>query len=161
MVTRDDFSRKLGSMTKKWEIYIAVIIPVRRWSQWGGLGWGGVGWGWWRSLHLNTSLMLRRWCGSLHMNTSLMLRKLGWGGVGWGWCRSLHMNTSLMLRRTGVGWGWGGVDHWRSENFAGACKQKRQFGETIQTQVFCGRWWQPCREYARTNQSNHASVRHS
>ena len=26
------------------------------------------------------------------------------------------------------------------ENFAGACKQKRQFGETIQTQVFRGRW---------------------
>ena len=23
-------------------IYIPVIIPVRRWSQW-GLGWGGVG----------------------------------------------------------------------------------------------------------------------
>ena len=162
-------------------IYIPVIIPVRRWSQWGGLGWGGVGmmtflaperifdatemmsflshehifdatemmsflahehifdatenwgglgWGWWRSLHLNTSLMLRRWCGSLHM-----LRR---------WCRSLHMNTSLMLRRTGVG--WGGVDHWRSENFAGACKQKRQFAETIQTQVLRGRWWQPCRE---------------
>ena len=21
--------------------YIPVIIPVRRWSQWGGLGWGG------------------------------------------------------------------------------------------------------------------------
>ena len=31
--------------------------------------WGGVGWGWWRSLHMNTSLMLRRtgvgWGGSL------------------------------------------------------------------------------------------------
>ena len=26
-------------------VYIPVIIPVRRWSQWGGLGWGGVGWG--------------------------------------------------------------------------------------------------------------------
>ena len=26
-----------------------------------GVGWGGVGWGWWRSLHANTSLMLRRW----------------------------------------------------------------------------------------------------
>ena len=76
---------------------------------WGGVGWGGVGmmtflahehifdgWGWWRSLHMNTSLMLRRWCRSLHMNTSLMLRRTG---VGWGWWRSLHMNTSLMLRR--------------------------------------------------------------
>ena len=79
---------------------------------WFGVGWGGdddvpctwthpwcfgeVGWGWWRSLHMNTSLMLRRWCRSLHMNTSLMLRR---SGVGWGWWRSLHMNTSLMLRR--------------------------------------------------------------
>ena len=41
----------------------------------GGLGWGGVGWGWWRSLHMNTSLMLRRWWRPLHMNTSLMLQK--------------------------------------------------------------------------------------
>ena len=45
------------------------------------LGWGGVGWGWWRSLHMNTSLMLRKWFRSLHMNTSLMLRK-NWGGWG-------------------------------------------------------------------------------
>ena len=37
----------------------------------GELGWVGVGWGWWRSLHMNTSLMLRRWWPSLHMNTSL------------------------------------------------------------------------------------------
>ena len=163
-------------------IYIPVIIPVRRWSQWGGLGWGGVGWWWWRSLHMNTSLMLRRWCRSLHMNTSLMLRR---------WCRSLRMNTSLMLRRTGVGWGGVGMMTFLAhehifdatemmsflaettfersqsfdqsfhthmqilersfectacENFAGACKQKRQFGETIQTQVFRGRWWQAGRE---------------
>ena len=68
-----------------------------------GVGWGGVGWGGvgMMTFRMNTSLMLRRRCRSLHMNTSLMLRRtgVGWGGVGWGWWRSLHMNTSLMLRR--------------------------------------------------------------
>ena len=58
------------------------------------LSWGGVGWGWWRSLHLNTSLMLRR-------------TGLGWGGVGWGWWRSLRATENWggtqVLDRT---WMW-------------------------------------------------------
>ena len=111
------FKTKCNSFVYNIYIYIPVIIPVRRWSQWGGLGWGW--WRslrvntslmlprWWRSLHMNTSLMLRRWWRSLHMNTSLVLRR---------WWRSLHMYTSLVLRTTGVGWGgvgwvgWGGAD---------------------------------------------------
>ena len=73
-------------------IYIPVIIPVRRWSQWGGLGWGGVGWG---GVGMMTFLA----------HEHIFDATENWGGVGWGWWRSLHMNTSLVLRRTGVGWG--------------------------------------------------------
>ena len=47
-------------------IYIPVIIPVRRWSQWGGLGWGGVG--------------LMTFLAREHIFDATE----NWGGVGWG-----------------------------------------------------------------------------
>ena len=74
--------------------------------EWGGLGWGGVVWGWWRSLHMYTSLMLRRsWWGGDRMMTFLghVVTHLwcygGHGnGVGMGWWRSLHMQLKDTTR---------------------------------------------------------------
>ena len=62
-------------------IYIPVIIPVRRWSQWGGLGWGGVG--------MMTFLAHEHILDATEMMSFLAHEHIfdateHWGGVGWG-----------------------------------------------------------------------------
>ena len=92
---------------------IPVIIPVRRWPQWGGLGWGGVGMmtflahvhifdatGWWRSLHMYCTHL---WCygmmtilAHVHIFDALATEiMVGWGG--WGWWHSLHMYNHVHI----------------------------------------------------------------
>ena len=52
-------------------IFIPVIIPVRRWSLWDGLGCFGVGWG---GVGMMTFLA----------HEHIVDATENWGGVGWG-----------------------------------------------------------------------------
>ena len=125
-------------------IYIPVIVPVRRWPQ-----WGGVGWGWDDDVlctctnvwcYVCVSVVLRRsWWGGVGWGGVGMMvgwggvgwGGVGWGGVGWGgvgWGRSVHMYTCLMLRlcvcratEIMVGWGGVGMGWWRSVLYRNDC----------------------------------------
>ena len=121
---------------------------------WFGVGWGGVGMMTFLAHeHIFDATGMMSFLAHEHIfDATEMMSFLAhehifdatenWGGVGWGGdddapCTWTHL------------WCYGGAVvpcTWTHLWWTGACKQKRQFGETIQTQVFRARWWQPCRE---------------